>query len=247
MVKEVSYEEMFARSAGDPRPLVYRGIVKRKHIHQATKNNQEFFYMDTGYFGNFKTEGNPNGKKIYHRVVRNELQKSVFEDWPDDRWKKLIKIDPRLQWKGWKKPGKNILLILPNPKSCHFFGTELDIWRSNVIQEIRKHTDRPIIERKKGSRGDRNTYSIYDALDNDVHSLVAFNSIAAIEAIAYGVPAFVSVSCAAWPLANHDLSVIENPHRPDEKLIHKHCCSLAYGQFTSEEIANGTAWKTVKR
>jgi hypothetical protein len=76
---------------------------------------------------------------------------------------------------------------------------------------------------------------------------VAFNSIAAMESIAYGVPAFVSVPCAASPLALTDLSQISKPFYPDEMLVKKHCCSLAYGQFTGEEISNGTAWKILNQ
>lgn len=247
MVEEISYEELFAKSAGNSKPLVYRGVIKRKYIHEAQKNKENFFYIDTGYFGNFKTLGNPSGRKIWHRVVKNELQKSLIEEWPSDRWEHLVKGDSRLSWKGWKKQGKNILLVLPNPKSCHFFNFEYESWYKETIKKIKENTDRPIIERVKGSRGERNSYSIYNALDDDVHAVVAFNSIAAIEAIAYGVPAFVSVPCAAWPLANKDLSSIENPYKPDEKLIYKHCCSLAYGQFTHEEMANGTAWNILNR
>jgi hypothetical protein len=68
-----------------------------------------------------------------------------------------------------------------------------------------------------------------------------------MESIAYGVPAFVSVSCAASPLAESDLTKINSPYYPKEKLIQKHCQSLAYGQFTAEEISNGTAWKILKK
>jgi hypothetical protein len=51
------------------------------------------------------------------------------------------------------------------------------------------------------------------------------------------------VPCAASPLALTDLSKIATPWYPDSKLVAQHCYSLAYGQFTHEEIANGTARK----
>ena len=68
-----------------------------------------------------------------------------------------------------------------------------------------------------------------------------------MESIAYGVPAFVSVPCAASPLALTDLTKIETPYYPDEMLVKRQCCSLAYGQFTYEEIINGTAWEILNR
>jgi len=231
----------------ESKPYVTRGIVKRKHIQQCQKNNRTFFYMDTGYFGNFKSNENPSGKKKWHRIVKNELQKSTIENWPSDRWDKLVQNDPKLNWPGWKKQGSKILLVLPNPKSCNFFGIDFETWKENTINEIKKKTDKPIVIRKKGSRGDRNTYSIYNALDDDIFATVTFNSIAAMESIAYGVPAFVAVPCAAWPLASADLENINHPYYPDPELIKKQCYSLAYGQFTHEEISNGTAWKILNK
>ncbi len=248
----LTWTETFANSTNNnctvnlddnSKAFVARGIVKRKNIHFCQRNDRTFYYMDTGYFGNFRSLDNPSGKKKWHRIVKNELQKSTIEDWPSDRWDKLVKSDPRLSWPGWKKQGSKILLVLPNPKSCNFFGMEFESWKQKTIDDIKQKTDKPIVIRKKGSRGDRNDYSIYDALDEDIFATVTFNSIAAMESIAYGVPAFVAVPCAAWPLASRDLENINNPYYPDPKLVQKHCHSLAYGQFTYDEISNGFAWK----
>lgn len=228
-------------------PLVYRGITKKKHIYEAINQNKDFYYIDTGYFGNFKNLFNPAGKKVWHRVVKNELQKTKIENYPADRWEKLVNADTRLKWQGWKRSGKNILMILPNPKSCNFFDIDYKVWKENITLEIKKYTDRPIIERIKGSRAERNHYTIYDALNNNVHAVVVFNSIAALEAISYGIPAFVTVPCAAWPLANKDISKIENPYKPDSDLIQQHFRSLAYGQFLVEEISNGSAYKMINK
>jgi hypothetical protein len=76
---------------------------------------------------------------------------------------------------------------------------------------------------------------------------VAFNSIAALESVIYGVPAFVTVPCAASPLALTDLSQISTPVYPDESLVQQQCASLAYGQFTAEEVIDGTAWRLLNR
>ena len=71
--------------------------------------------------------------------------------------------------------------------------------------------------------------------------------IAALESVIYGVPSFVTVPCAASPLSLTDFSQISTPFYPDESLVQQHCASLAYGQFTGEEIANGTAWKLLNK
>jgi hypothetical protein len=238
---------LFRESMSGATIPIYTGIVKRKHIHSCINRGEDFYYIDTGYFGNFVSAGNPSGKKKYYRIVKNELQKSVIENKPADRWNELVKSDRRLQWPGWKKNGNKILLIVSNPKSCHYFGYDMPQWLETTIATIKKHTDMQIIIRYKGSRSARNNDSIYDALDQEIFATVVFNSIAAIESIAYGIPAFVTVPCAASPLASTDLTKITTPYYPQEDLISKHCRSLAYGQFTTEEIANGTAWKLLNK
>ena len=250
-------EELFRKSILGSPPSIFRGVVKRKYIQQHWHDKKDFYYMDTGYFGNFVSPGNPSGKKLFHRIVKNDLQKHWLEKYPNDRWQEICKIDPRYQWKGWKKTGNKILVIVPNRKSCVFYGYEegkikdrdlnKPTWLMNTIETIKKHTDMEIVIREKGSRSARQHHSIFDALDEDVFATVAFNSIAALESVIYGIPSFVTVPCAASPLALTDLNQISTPFYPDESLVQQHCSSLAYGQFTGEEIANGTAWKLLNK
>ena len=251
-------EELFRKSIPGSPPSIFRGVVKRKHIQQHWQDKKDFYYMDTGYFGNFVSPGNPSGKKLFHRIVKNDLQKHWLETYPSDRWQEICQIDPKYQWKGWKEKGNKILVIVPNKKSCVFYGygnpksrdPQLQgetSWLMNTIKIIKKHTDMEIIIREKGSRSARQHHSIFDALDEGVFATVAFNSIAALESVIYGIPAFVTVPCAASPLTLTDLSKIATPFYPDESLVQQHCASLAYGQFTGEEIANGTAWKLLNK
>jgi hypothetical protein len=253
-------EELFKNSIPGVAPSIFRGVVKRKYIQQHWQDKKDFYYMDTGYFGNFISPGNPGGKKLFHRIVKNDLQKHWLEKYPIDRWQEICKIDPRYQWTGWKigrRRGNKILIIVPNRKSCVFYGYEegkaedrdesKPTWLMNTIETIKKHTDMEIVIREKGSRSARQHHSIFDALDEGVFATVAFNSIAALESVIYGVPSFITVPCAASPLALTDLSKIATPFYPDESIVQQHCASLAYGQFTPEEISNGTAWKILNK
>lgn len=225
-------------------PLAVRGIAKKKNIKLSEKNGRDYYYVDTGYFGNFPSVGNTTGKKLYHRIVKNNLQHTESRKVLPDRWNKLVGQDPRLEWTGWKHGGKKILLILPNPKACNFYGIDCQTWIDNTTASIKKYSNFPIEIREKGSRVYRNfEYSIYDAFDTGVYATVCFNSIAAVESILYGIPAFVSVPCAASPLANTDLANLPNPWRPSGEQILEQCQNLAYGQFTVDEIADGTAWR----
>ena len=253
-------EELFKNSIPGVAPSIFRGIVKRKYIQQHWQDKKDFYYMDTGYFGNFMSPGNPGGKKLFHRIVKNDLQKHWLEKYPIDRWQEICKIDPRYQWKGWKigrRRGNKILIIVPNRKSCVFYDYEegkaedrdsdKPTWLMNTIEAIKKHTDMEIVIREKGSRSARQHHSIFDALDEDIFATVTFNSIAALESVIYGIPSFITVPCAASPLALTDLSQIAKPFYPDELLVQQHCASLAYGQFTEDEISNGTAWKILNQ
>jgi hypothetical protein len=226
------------------KPMVVRGVTSKSEIVDCQKNKRDFYYIDTGYLGNFPSVGNTSGKKLWHRVVKNDLQHNVPQNMPSDRWLNLLKQDPRLQWHGWKNYNKKILLVLPNPKACRYYDIDCEQWIEETTEKIKIYSDLPIEVRVKGSRSERNHgYSIYSAFDSGVYATVSFNSIASLESVLYGIPAFVSVPCAASPLASTDLSMLKNLYRPLQETITTQCQALAYGQFTQEEIVNGTAWK----
>ena len=117
---------LFGQSIPGEKPSIFRGVVKRKHIHQHWQDKKDFYYIDTGYFGNFISPGNPGGRKLFHRIVKNDVQKHWLENRPGSRWQEICKIDPRYQWKGWKKNGNKILIIVPNRKSCIFYGYDTE-------------------------------------------------------------------------------------------------------------------------
>jgi hypothetical protein len=226
------------------KPMVIRGVAKKRDIARCRETNRDFYYTDTGYFGNFKGVGNPTGIKIWHRIVKNDLQQCTLRAVPSDRWESLVRQDSRLKWKGWKNYDKKILLVVPNPKACKAYGIDYESWVTTTQQEIKKYSNLPIEVRYKASRRERNNeLSIYDTFDTGVYATVTFNSIAALESVLYGIPAFISVPCAASPLASTDLSKLNSPFKPDVSTILKQCHNLAYGQFTLEEMHNGTAWK----
>lgn len=244
---KISIEETFKNSVKQD-INVYRGVIKIDHMNRCKENGEDYYYIDTGYIGNFPSPGNTNGKKIWHRIVKNEMQISGLRDVPNDRWERLLEQDPRLEFTGRKNYDKKILLVMPNPKACKAYEIDYDEWCEKTTVEIKKYSDLPVEIRIKGSRVERNHgYSIYDAFDSGVYATVSLNSIASLESVLYGIPSFVSVPCAATPLANTDLSKLNDPFFPTKDIIEKHCRSLAYGQFTMEEIANGTAWNILQR
>jgi len=137
---------------------------------------------------------------------------------------------------------------MPNPKACRYYNIDYDTWVAQTKADISKYIDLPIEVRIKGTRTFRNhEYSIYDAFDTGVYATVSLNSIACLESVLYGVPAFVSVPCAATPLASNNLADLANPFKPDTSTIIQHCRSLAYGQFTVKEFKDGTAFNIMDK
>ena len=220
-------------------PIVLRGILKYKIMQRCWEDNRDFYYVDTGYFGNNISTENPNGWKLWHRIVKNNLQHGEIISRPDDRWKKFNKTPM-----PWKKDGKKILVAIPDEKPCKFYGVNLDNWITETVEKIKQHTNRPIeIRERAPKRQDRTTTNtLKQALDNDVFALVTFNSVAATESIMYGIPAFTLAPCnAAAPVASQDLSKIETPYYPDHDKLIKWASHLAYGQFHNQELISGDA------
>lgn len=227
-------------------PISFRGITKRSLIKKCWETNRTFYFMDTGYFANYATNNNPKAVKRWHRIVKNNVQHlNPVETRPSNRWEYLQKEFPKLKWPGWKKDGRNILVVTPSEKPCKFYGINAEEWIDNTVKILTRNTDRPIIVRNKTKlRIERALYNtIYDQLDNDIFAIVTFNSIAAVESIAYGIPAFTLAPNAASPMCLTDLSKIDTPYYPDPEEVHKWCCYLSYGQFNNEELADGTAWR----
>lgn len=234
----VTNTDSFDFDAGD-QPIVLRGILKDRIMQRCWRQGRQFFYMDSGYFGNTVGPRNPRGWKLWHRIVPNDLQHGSIIPRPADRLKQFGLIIPK------RRHGKRIIVAVPDEKPCRFYGIDREQWITDTVSAIRGCTDRPVVIRERvQSRQQRVIVDpLSQVLTNDVHALVTFNSAAAIESILAGVPAFVlAPTHAAAPVANRDLGCIDNPVWPDSELIHTWLCHLSYGQFHVSELKDGTAY-----
>ena len=241
----IAKDRYWAENESITGPVLLRGISSGKIANHVREKGDDYYFIETGYLGNYRCPNNRTGRKIYHRIVKNAMQHDTIMDVASDRWDSLVNFNPTLQYRGWRKPGSKILLVLSTEKPFQHYGEDQDKWLKTVLATLKKHTDREIVIREKASRGERTNDTIYDALDNDIYALVTYNSIAAIEAIQYGIPAFALAPTAADPVGNKDLTQIENPNKPDEELIQRWLHSIAYSQFSLDEIITGQAWRMV--
>jgi len=162
-----------------------------------------------------------------------------------------------LELKPWRTDGEYILLCGQHDKSLQWHNMpSMSNWFLHTYDEIRKHTDRPILFRPHPrcrlphiERGLKNvirqdpthlkgTYDDFDMAFDNVWATVSFSSNPGIHSIINGVPAFVGTSSLAYDVGNdinfmHD---IEHPLMPNRQ---QWLNDYAWTEYTVEEIANG--------
>jgi hypothetical protein len=163
--------------------------------------------------------------------------------------------------KPWRSNGDFILICGQHNKSLQWqHMLPMSNWFLNTYDEIRKHTERPILFRPHPrcrlehiERGLKNVYrqepkqitGTYDDFDmdfTDVWATVSYSSNPGVHSIIDGVPAFVSTSSLAYDVGNdidfwHD---IEDPLMPDRS---QWLNDYAWTEFTIEEISQGIPLK----
>lgn len=230
----VSYEE--ARLYPVEHAWCIRGMKFTAAVNECWNTGRTFYYIDNGYLGN-------SHRKTYFRIIKNHVH---------DIQDVIVRPRDRLgncQYSLKKfTPGKKILLAPPSPKSLSLWNMDADQWVTQTVEEIKKHTDRPIEIRLKRPRTERlveNTME--EALADDIHCLVTYNSVAAVEAVMLGKPAIVLGPNAAQAVCSHSLAEIENPKRPTEEERDLWLRHLSYSQFTFAEMSDGTAYRILTR
>jgi hypothetical protein len=205
------------------RGLQYGSLAR---LRECWATEADYYFADSGYFRAFDCE-----PRAWYRITHNAFTQSWVNEVPADRFERL-----RVPIRPWKKGGRDILVCPP------YGGWVMDLfdahgWLDETLASLNRYTDRPIRVRPKYSPS-----TIWDALEG-AHALVTFMSNTGTDAAIFGVPAFVPPMNQAAPLGNVDLSQIETPVYNDrEKWAH----SLAYGQYSLEEMEDGTAWKIVQ-
>ena len=166
-----------------------------------------------------------------------------------------------LQLKPWRNDGEYILICGQHDKSLQWKNMpRMSQWVMSKIEEIQKHTKRPIMFRphprcrleaiehqyknvfRQEPRHITGSYDDFDMGFNNVYATISHSSNPGIHSILEGVPAFVSSSSLAYDVANdidflHD---IENPLMPDRT---QWLNDYAWTEYTVNEIAAGLPLK----
>jgi len=176
----------------------------------------------------------------------------------ETRWEKIfdakgIKLQP------WRTSGEHILICTQRNGGWSMKGLDVPSWLERTVALIKQRTDRPIVVR--GHPGDRHHRVYIDKnkfmlsnkplLKQDLincHAVVTYNSSPAVASAIEGIPVFVTDPIAdtsqAYPVANTQLSEIENPKTFDREIWLQ---KLAMCHWNSEELVNGSAWKHIRQ
>ena len=240
-------------------PRVVRGITRIDLIKQFLDNNIDFYYIDTGYMGCYP-------KKNWHRFTKNNFQTLDHLNYKQldfltdinllkERFRKIMFTEYDSYKPKRPVEGESILIIPPSAKvlRCLTVMKHTDFTQDHYIdwltKEIRKYTDKRIIVRQKPNRDQRTKrgQNLKDQLIRDkVHCLVAFNSIAAFEAIQEGYPAITLGPNAANFLSEKEIKNVHKPYFADDDKIREHSLYLSACQFNREEFRNGYAVKQIE-
>jgi hypothetical protein len=247
--RQAVFAEHFARGCGgitmssqeawhlpESHPWCIRGMKLGKSVNYCWDTGRTFYYIDNGYIGNLS-------KKTHFRIIKNHVHDiRPIIDRPSDRLARLsYKTKPF-------RPGRKILVAPPSEKSFTIWDIDQPTWLAQTMAELQRHTDRPIEIRLKRTREERlRTDTMESALADDVHCLITYNSVAAVEAVMLGRPAICLGPNAAGVVCSQALSDIESPRVPSEDEREAWLRHLSYSQFTFAEMADGTAWRILNQ
>lgn len=237
-------------------PYDYRGVegdvaafygydAKMQRIfNEYRASGKDVVYADLGYWGRVDG-GRFSG---YHKISVNDRHPTAYfqrRKHSEERVKIFgIEVD---EW----ATGDAILIAGMSDKGAIAEGYKPNEWELKVIEEIGRHTDRPIVYRPKPSwRGatslpgagfDRS--ATIELSMRDCHAVVTHHSNVAVDGLIRGIPAFCWGGVAV-PMAGQDLSQIESPRRPSGR--RQWIADIAWCQWSIDEISAGKAWAHLK-
>lgn len=210
------------------------------------------FVFDKGYDRKHISESEWLHWSIRHMPSWPESR--LLVDAPHDRIDTLsVELEER------KTTGDIITVALSSQKYCtqHHLG-DARKYAENLIAEIKKITNRPIVYRPKPSYHDAGPIkgtkfnhskgsSVMRRIMNSSHVLITEGSHISSRAVIAGVPAISLDGGMAYSVTGKTLDNLEEPYWPDEKKRKNWFADIGYSHYTIPEIASGLAWEVMKQ
>jgi hypothetical protein len=225
-------------------------VVADSNLFLYANTNNPLHYLRYSFNGVFPTTG------IYCDAIVDPA-----------RWLKISR-DIGISLKPYKPNGNHILLCLQRNGGWSMKDYDVQDWALRTIQEIRKHSDRPIVLR--GHPGDKAAREYLDPRSpkcrlknlpnvsfsdfersllqdlNGAWAVVNHNSSPVVGAAIEGYPIFVTdpIRSQCRDVANTDLSMIETPNRPNRQPWVERL-SMFHWKF--DELKSGECWTHMKK
>lgn len=195
-------------------------------LRSTIKDGRDWYYADHSYF--------KQGRKVYYRITKNAWQHSGIGK-PD--YHRLGQFFTSAA--PFKKDGRHILVCLHSDFFHDRMGSPVREYLLSIEHRIRQYSDRPIVIRTK-----RSETRFLDDLQG-AWAIVTHSSMAALEGLMRGVPAFMTADSALWTITKRDPINIESPLYPCAEQRMMVAAVLAGQQWTLGEIASGKAWGAI--
>jgi len=241
------------------------GVDSPNHRFRQTvfdNHNDNIFFVDSNVLKTYEKDVR------YFRFPQGSIhphQANYMLDEDTSRNNQVMK-DLNLQIKPWRKDGKHICLFLNRGiGGFSTFGKPCYEWARETVQEIRKHSDRPILIRSHKHAGEnaqlikdkKNLHYILDNYKDITHTqfgktdifddlknawaCVVHTSTSGAVAMLEGIPMFSThEACFSHKWSAGNLSDIENPVLKDRSYFITH---YANAHWNLHEVRQGLLWR----
>lgn len=229
--------------------IAFQGIIRNTHTLKKYFDKHNWYYFDQPYFFASHYQKHSVFNDIWYRVIKNNTQKNYIDTNPKHkkRFEKIQEQTTELNLKPWRTNGGHILVIPPSQHTARWYGLCRHEWETEIVKELKKHTNRPIKVRHKFVDNADFGQKVHKPLQEDLQgcwAIVSWHSMCASEAVVKGIPSFSSKHSPAAPVSYslQELDKIEKPKMPDRELW---LYSLLGSQFTLSEMKSGFAYKYI--
>jgi len=231
--------------------IVFQGIIRNTHTLKKYFDTHNWYYFDQPYFFTSHYQKHSVFNDIWYRVIKNNTQKNYIDtnSKHKKRFEKIQEQTTELKLKPWRKQSSDshILVIPPSQHTARWYGLCRHEWETEIVKELKKHTDRPIKVRHKFVDNADFGQKVHKPLQEDLQgcwAIVSWHSMCASEAVVKGIPSFSSIHSPAAPVSYslQQLNKIEKPKMPDRELW---LYSLLGSQFTISEMKSGFAYNYI--
>jgi hypothetical protein len=240
--------------------------LRNKVITNQLQNKKHVVVVDSNLF----LYANTSNPSHYLRYSFNGVfpNTGIYCDTEIDssRWQKLSK-NLNLSLKDYRPTGNHILICLQRNGGWSMGSLDVQDWTTQIINELRQHTDRPIVIRAHpGDKASREyldprsskckikfskavrlstNANLVDDLRN-CWAAVNYNSSPVVGAAIEGIPIFVMdpIKSQCRDVANTDLAQIENPQMPNRQPWVER---LAMSHWNFDELKSGECWSHMRK